>query len=60
MKKVISTILLVILFVGSGYVVNAAPEMKSLANFETNDQHYDLQGIEHSFAIRRFKAAGKT
>lgn len=30
MKKVISTILLVILFVGSGYVVNAAPEMKSL------------------------------
>lgn len=48
MKKVISTLLLVILFVGSGYVVNAAPEMKSLANFETNDQYYDLQGIEHS------------
>lgn len=48
MKKVISTLLLVILFVESGYVVNAAPEMKSLANFETNDQYYDLQGIEHS------------
>lgn len=46
---VLAGILLVILFVGSGYVVNAAPEMKSLTNFETNDQHYDLQGIEHSF-----------
>lgn len=60
MKKVISTILLVILFVGSGYVVNAAPEMKSLANFETNDQHYDLQGIEHSFAkVLNFKTNRK-
>ena len=60
MKKVISTILLVILFVGSGYVVNAAPEMKSLTNFETNDQHYDLQGIEHSFAkVLNFKTIRK-
>lgn len=37
-----------------------APEMKSLANFETNDQHYDLQGIEHSFAkVLNFKTNRK-
>ncbi len=35
-------------------------EMKSLANFETNDQHYDLQGIEHSFAkVLNFKTNRK-
>jgi len=49
-----------IIFLGSGFTVNAAPEMKNLANFETNDQHYDLQGIEHSFAkVLNFKTNRK-